>query len=752
MASGASQLSDFATPSAASLPFMSGAEHLAAELDLLRLLLHREVLRLRAAGLFTEDQFRGLYVSDQQIDSLLLNRASSRPEPEHGTTGHPSLQELETAVQYQKTSIEQRALLSSEASITLPLPRLTQLFGLDEFEIRVLMIAAAAELHLHFETLFSYAQNDVNKKRPSINLALKLLCSSVEECWRRRGSFDYEAPLIKHNLMTIPDDGGKRDFSFLARPIAVDERVVDFLLGQAKLDVRLQRFTTIAKSDRQLSDLRLPQTLIGRLRNTIFSAPVRGQVLVFQGPAGSGKRVTAAAVCAAAGQALLVADLSGALLAELHLKVVLPLLHREAILSQADLMLTHADVLTGEEGNTQQNRVFFQRMLECEGEYRIFLASEAPLAMKIGVTESAPAIFEFPIPAFPDRVHFWQAALSKINVNGHAGPYAITLSNKFMLTGGEIGRACCDAEKLALGKAPGSPITLEDLEAGARAQAHHGLQRLAKKITSFGEWSDLVLPWHCMRQLRDVSAAEKYRHLVYSQWGFDERLAMGKGLTVLFYGASGTGKTMAAGVLARDLALDLYKVDLSMVVSKYIGETEKQLSQVFREARASNAILFFDEADALFGKRSEVKDAHDRYANLEVAYLLQKMEEHEGIVILATNLRKNLDDAFTRRIQYIVEFPFPGIEDRERIWRGIMPAQAPLADDVDFGFLARQFELAGGNIRNVALAAAFLGAEEDCPIRMEHFVVATARELQKMGKLPSRSEFREHYELIRSRA
>jgi SpoVK/Ycf46/Vps4 family AAA+-type ATPase len=203
--------------------------------------------------------------------------------------------------------------------------------------------------------------------------------------------------------------------------------------------------------------------------------------------------------------------------------------------------------------------------------------------------------------------------------------------------------------------------------------------------------------------------------------------------------------------VARELGLDLYKIDLSTVVSKYIGETEKQLSQIFHEAQSSNSILFFDEADAIFGKRSEVKDAHDRYANIEVAYLLQKMEEYEGIVILATNFRKNIDEAFTRRIHYIVEFPFPEASYRERIWRNLVPASAPLGDDVNFPFLARQFELAGGNIRNVVFAAASLAAESGGAIGMEHFVLATARELQKMGKMPSRSDFREYYDLTRER-
>jgi len=183
-----------------------------------------------------------------------------------------------------------------------------------------------------------------------------------------------------------------------------------------------------------------------------------------------------------------------------------------------------------------------------------------------------------------------------------------------------------------------------------------------------------------------------------------------------------------------------------------IGETEKNLSRSFREAETSNAILFFDEADALFGKRSEVKDAHDRYANIEVAYLLQQMEEYTGIVILATNLSKNLDEAFARRMHHTIEFPFPDAISRGRIWRGMSPVQASLADDLDFGFLARQFELAGGNIRNIALAAAFMAAEEGAAIRMEHLIIATSRELQKVGKLPSQTSFRNYYGLVRPKA
>jgi SpoVK/Ycf46/Vps4 family AAA+-type ATPase len=233
----------------------------------------------------------------------------------------------------------------------------------------------------------------------------------------------------------------------------------------------------------------------------------------------------------------------------------------------------------------------------------------------------------------------------------------------------------------------------------------------------------------------------KYRHIVLGTWGFDRKLSMGKGLNALFAGPSGTGKTMAAEVIARDLGLDLYKIDLSTVMSKYVGETEKNLERIFAAAEHSNAILFFDEADALFGKRSEVRDAHDRYANVEISYLLQKMEEYDGLVILTSNLSKNMDEAFVRRIHFTVEFPYPEPEDRLRIWQIVFPEQAPLDPQVDLPHLAERYRLTGGNIRNVALTAAFLAARDGGVIGMDHLLWATRREFQKMGRLANAKEF-----------
>ena len=250
-----------------------------------------------------------------------------------------------------------------------------------------------------------------------------------------------------------------------------------------------------------------------------------------------------------------------------------------------------------------------------------------------------------------------------------------------------------------------------------------------------------MLPVDSTQQLHEICEQVRHRARVFEAWEFDRKLSLGKGLNALFCGPSGTGKTMAAGIVARELGLDLYKIELSGVVSKYIGETEKNLARVFDEAEATSAILFFDEADALFGKRSEVKDAHDRYANVETSYLLQRMEEYEGISILATNLRRNMDDAFVRRIAFVVQFPEPEEPERLRIWQGVFPEALPRRDDIDLAFMARQFKLSGGHIKNIALSAAFLSATDGTAMSMRHIVRATRRELQKMGKSVASVEF-----------
>ena len=301
------------------------------------------------------------------------------------------------------------------------------------------------------------------------------------------------------------------------------------------------------------------------------------------------------------------------------------------------------------------------------------------------------------------------------------------------MSSGHIRDAVATAKDTAAQR--GGKLERRDLFAAARAHSNPRLSTLARKIEPRYGWDDIILPVDQLAQLREMISTVQARPVVLDTWGVGQKLVASRGVTALFSGPPGTGKTMAAEIISSGLGLDLYKIDLSTVVSKYIGETEKNIERIFIEAEQSNAILFFDEADALFGKRSEVKDSHDRYANIEISYLLQRMEAYDGVTILATNLRANLDEAFTRRLQFSINFPFPEVADRLRIWNTLIPADVPVDSDIDFGYLAEKFRFSGGNIRNVIVSAAYLAAADGGKVNMTHFLHGTRRELQKMGRL-----------------
>jgi len=453
--------------------------------------------------------------------------------------------------------------------------------------------------------------------------------------------------------------------------------------------------------------------------------------LHFRGPASTAKRQTAEAL--AAQTQLIVVDIERALSIAPDFDQSLRLILREARFRPALLYFENVDVLLAEE-RAVTYRQFLQALNEAAS--TIIVSGEKPLGSSLRMYE-----VQFRVPDFVQRRNCWEANLSRRSVVLDAG-VVDSLAGSFRLTSSEIETAVTAAIDRAHWRAAeqsvddplGAQPTGQDLFASARARSSHNLGRFARKIELKYEWADLVLPGDQLTQLGEICSRYRHQHVVYGNWGFGRKLSLGRGLNALFSGHPGTGKTMAAEVIANQLLLDLYKIDLSQVVSKYIGETEKSLNSIFQEAQASNAILFFDEADALFGKRSEVKDAHDRYANIEVSYLLQKMEEYDGIAILATNLRKNIDEAFLRRMQFIIDFPFPDEDERRRIWEGVFPREAPIAGDVNFGFLARTVRLAGGNLKNIALAAAFFAAGDGGVIRKEHLTNATRREYQKLGQ------------------
>jgi SpoVK/Ycf46/Vps4 family AAA+-type ATPase len=380
--------------------------------------------------------------------------------------------------------------------------------------------------------------------------------------------------------------------------------------------------------------------------------------------------------------------------------------------------------------------------------FPVFLSLEDPQAAALDLQSGRRFNFEFAVPDVASRRSFWQRELSAVPSHPALLSEIGELAGEFRFTPGQIRAVAQQAHSISLLRSGDRTLHSDDVREAARTLCSAQLQCLSQRVQLLFDWDDLVLPSRVLQQLREIASTVRLRHVVHAQWGFDAKTGKDAGVNVLFLGVSGTGKTMAASVLSRSLGLELYKIDLSSIVSKYVGETEQNLRRIFDEAEHSSAVLFFDEADALFGKRSEVKDAQDRYANIEVAYLLQKMEQFSGLAILATNLSRNIDSAFLRRMQHVVEFPFPDPAHRERIWRGMFPAAAPLGNDVDFPFLSRQFELSGGNIRNAVTAGAFLAAELEQPISMEHLVQAIGREMQKMGKLPSRAEFQNHFEVI----
>ncbi|WP_346705259.1 ATP-binding protein [uncultured Agathobaculum sp.] len=321
------------------------------------------------------------------------------------------------------------------------------------------------------------------------------------------------------------------------------------------------------------------------------------------------------------------------------------------------------------------------------------------------------------------------------------------LAAKFHFSPQQIRLACRQAAGLS-GLDGKTMLDGATLHAACYQQVVHKLGELAHRVPPAYTWEDVVLPAAQKRLMQQACGHIRYRYRVYHQWGFESKISYGRGLSILFAGAPGTGKTMCAQVIARQLNMEMYKINISQVVSKYIGETEKNLQAVFREAKNSNCILFFDECDALFGKRSEVKDSHDRNANVEVAYLLQQIEEYDGVCILATNLIGNIDEAFMRRITYVVHFPFPDAGMREKIYRQMMPQAVPLADDIDWGFLAGKFELSGGYIKNIVLAAAFMAAGEGSPIGMRHLVRAAVGELKKNEIVVVREELQEYADLL----
>ena len=736
--------------------YRNSREHLFEELRRLDLVLNLAVARQRRDPTLTGfNEFRGLFISEDEIDRLLTG-ASGQPA-EHASQEDEETSKLQEAVERAARRSAALVAESSKRGVSLALERLARLFRLSGFDIDALLVCLAPELNVRYGKLYAYLQNDVTRKAPTADLILNLFCRSLGEKLDARTRLAGDAPLVKHQL--IRHAGAEHDEAspLLTRSLLVDERVLNYLLDVDTPDARLVPFVRVVKPSADLSELLLPAGMVeglARLFRAANAATAEGGggalAFIFDGPAGAGKEFAAEALCRDAGCQLLVADVHAMSKANEGLARLLARLFREARLRRAAVYLDGAETVLGEgEHESSSRRTLLAALAEFEGV--ALLGSREPWHPSEGAPAGRFFHVTLPAPDYDARLQLWQRFLVREGAAADSEIETEALADKFAFTAGRIRDAVAEARQRALlREGAGFRVTTADLYHACRAQSSKKLLSLARKITPLYTWQDIVLPPDQLEHLREVCAHVKHRQRVFAEWGFGGKISLGKGLSALFVGPSGTGKTMAAEVIAGELGLDLFKIDLSCLVSKYIGETEKNLSRVFEEAEQSNAILFFDEADSVFGKRSEVKDSHDRYANIEVNYLLQRMEEYEGVVILASNYQRNIDEAFTRRIRFIIEFPFPDDDYRRRIWGKVFPDHTPLGEDIDFDFLSHKLKLSGGNIRNIALGAAFLAAGNGGRVEMGHVIGAAKREFQKMGRLLVRADFEEYFDLVGS--
>ncbi|GAA3300107.1 ATP-binding protein [Streptomyces cinereospinus] len=533
------------------------------------------------------------------------------------------------------------------------------------------------------------------------------------------------APLTAGGLLEVTEP----ERPPLSRVLVVPDRVTGHLLGSALPDPRLAGVLGEARPD--------PAAGAAEVRRAAARAATGGGLVHLRGRGGDAEGLATAAL-RAAGLRPLVLDAVALARRPGDAPGLARVAALEARLTGAGAVLGPLEALPPEPAE----RARTLRAL-CAALRGIPLLTHGAVGWDPAWAADTPVVLTVPAPSAEQQAARWRHALERAAgasaVPAAAADELARAVAAHRLDAGQVRRAADVAVRTAA--VAGRPVGTDDLRAAVRAQNGAGLDRLARRIEPGVGWDDLVLPPPTHRRLRELALRARHRDQVLGRWGMRPGGGRGRGVIALFAGASGTGKTMSAEVVAADLGMDLYVVDLSTVVDKYVGETEKNLERIFTEASAVNAVLLFDEADAIFGKRSEVKDAHDRHANIESAYLLQRMESFDGIAVLTTNLRANLDEAFTRRLDVVADFPVPDAGRRLALWDRCLGDRLPRAGDLDLRFCADRFELAGGSIRACAVTAAYLAAESGTPLTMAQLVTAVAQEYRKLGRLILEGEF-----------
>jgi len=696
--------------------------------------LEQDIRRWQLAGQDPADRFRGLYISDSEALSLAQRGAGtnwgstvSLPDDEDA-----HLSQVLDEILAQIDDIEARA---DERGVELRLKSIQQIFELNDFEWWAFIVAIAPALDLRYERIYAYLQDDVTRTTPSIDLILNILAPNKGLARLDYLShFDRYAALQSYRLLQPVAEANDKH-SGLRQSFKAAQGVVDWLLGAYSPSAALGEWAVLVPAPEE--EQRQQAAEIFEHANMPSENILEGvhPFLSLHGPDFLQQEIATRQLAEALGKPLLKLKLlpdeaAENALQKLHQAV------RDTRMLQALLYIQGCDIFIDKDGCLFPDVYDVMRLT---GDTVVF-SSRIPFKFSAEMPGNDYPLMNisFEMLSASDRAGLWQMMIE--GASGSVTEEELNiLAGQFTLTTGQVIAASSTAMSQALQE--NRQLAAGDLFLAARFHSGHHLAELAHKIEPRYAWDDLVLPETPMSMLHEMVNMVQSRAMVLEQWGLGRKLTAGAGISALFSGPPGTGKTLAAQIMANQLGIDLYRIDLSTVISKYIGETEKNLERIFTEAAQSNAILFFDEADTIFGKRSEVKDAHDRYANIEVGYLLQRMESYDGISILATNLRANLDDAFTRRLQFIINFPFPDEEYRLKIWEVLIPPGMPRADDLDLRIMAHRFKIAGGSIRNVIVTAAFQAASNGGKVTMDHLMHGARREFQKMGKLLHEADF-----------
>lgn len=625
--------------------------------------------------------------------------------------------------------VRQAAHKMDEAANVEPPPALRligNLFGLTPFEQQVLLLCAAMELDTQIAPLCAQAQDAPNRPYPTFALALSLFDHPTWDIVSQERPLRYWRLVEANSTTTQP---------LTTSPLRADERIVSYLKGLNALDDRLRPFVMPLTCDR--ATLLLPpsqeetvqQTLMA-LQRASHHTPAVVQ-LVGTDPLSQQLIVQAVAAELKLYPYRLAAQLLPSQLSELE--ILERLCQRESRLLP---ILFYLDAHTLESAGTGQSAALTRFLSRSQG---LFLIGTREIQSGVG---RPGAVIDVDKPTPAEQAALWESVLAEAETQEwlqDKHQQAALLSGQFRLNALTI-QQVAEAVLSEQREQPEHEEAVGDrLWQSCQVETRPHLDTLAQRLDPRATWADLVLPDDETTLLHQIADQVRHRHRVYETWGFHRRMNRGLGISTLFAGESGTGKTMAAEVIANELRLDLYRIDLSAVVSKYIGETEKNLRRLFDAAEDGGAILFFDEADALFGKRSEVKDSHDRYANIEINYLLQRIESYRGLAILATNFKNAIDTAFLRRLRFVVNFPFPGVPERQAIWQKAFPPETPQAD-LNFKQLAR-FNLTGGNIHNIVLNAAFLAAQSNTAVTMPQVLMATRNEFRKLDRPINEADF-----------